>query len=41
MVTYRDHGDSYVTQVTNFTGDVQQFQQALMNVYESFVATKP
>jgi len=33
MVTYRDLDDQYVTQVTDFTRNVQGFQQALMNVY--------
>ncbi|MBN1428661.1 MAG: VWA domain-containing protein [Anaerolineae bacterium] len=32
MVTYRDRGDEYVTHVSDFTGDIQEFQSALMNV---------
>jgi hypothetical protein len=32
MVTYRDLYDSYVTQVYDFTSDVNQFQGTLMNL---------
>ncbi|HEC23907.1 MAG TPA: VWA domain-containing protein [Chloroflexi bacterium] len=32
MVTYRDRGDSYVTQVFDFTPDVRAFQEDLINV---------
>lgn len=32
MVTYRDRGDSYVTKATEFTRNVQDFQQALNGI---------
>ena len=32
MVTYRDHGDQYVTRNYNFTRDVQSFQKVLMDL---------
>lgn len=32
MVTYRDHGDQYVTQVTDFTPEVEDFAEVLNRV---------
>lgn len=32
MVAYRDRGDQFVTQVYDFTSNVQDFQQSLMNL---------
>jgi uncharacterized protein YegL len=32
LVTYRDHGDEYVTRVNDFTADVGAFRQILLNV---------
>ncbi|MBE2221183.1 MAG: VWA domain-containing protein [Anaerolineae bacterium] len=33
MVTYRDHGDEYITQVTDFTPKVEDFAGVLAQVY--------
>jgi len=41
MVLYRDRGDEYVTRNYGFTGDVQEFQEALVQVRAAGGGDKP